>query len=149
MTQWPNNARSVVDMSTSVAHSCSVPTTGMSMFSWVDLRSRARSGIAPAFRMLSLLRWLLEQLHSARAPERATSTSFFCSFVVTLLRDEQSRRATWTHRGQWHSRLSELLWYILMNCHCLILSGMIKTFLKKYSKNWYHTVFAGTRKASF
>ena len=50
--------------------------TGMSIFSKLDLRSLARRGMAPAFRMACLFFVLFEQLHNAKAPQRATSFAF-------------------------------------------------------------------------
>lgn len=79
---------------TSEAHSCRVPTTGISIFSCVDLSSRASRGIAPAFLMASLFFLLLLQLHRARAPHRATWTSICNSAVMWPVSGAQSRRPT-------------------------------------------------------
>lgn len=79
---------------TSEAHSCKVPTTGMSMLECCDLSSRANSGMAPARRIANLLRSLLLQLQRASAPHRATSTSCSCAGVMMLPIGAQSSNAT-------------------------------------------------------
>ena len=58
---------------TSWAHSCKVPTTGISIFSLFDFNNLASRGIPPAFLMAILFLVLLLQLHKAKAPARATS----------------------------------------------------------------------------
>lgn len=75
---------------TSEAHSCSVPTTGISIASLLDLSSLANRGIPSAFLMACLFFVLLLQLHKASAPQRATSACM----ADALARDPQSRRAT-------------------------------------------------------
>ena len=60
---------------TSEAHSCNVATTGISMSSREVFSNRANKGMPPARRMASLFAQLLLQLHSASAPQRATSPS--------------------------------------------------------------------------
>ena len=87
-------------MRTSVAHSCSVPTTGMSMFSCGDLSSLARRGMAPALRMACLFLVLLEHDQSARAPLRATSTSISPSADFIAPIGTQSSRPTWAGTGK-------------------------------------------------
>lgn len=73
---------SVCVLLTTDAHSCNVPTTGMSMFLCGDLSRRPSRGIPPACRMASLFLLVLLQLHKARAPQRATSTSRCCFSAV-------------------------------------------------------------------
>ena len=75
---------------TSEAHSCSVPTTGISIASLLDLSSLANRGIPSAFLMACLFLVLLLQLHKASAPQRATSACM----ADALARDPQSRSAT-------------------------------------------------------
>ena len=75
---------------TSEAHSCSVPTTGISIASLSDLSSLANRGIPSAFLMACLFFVLLLQLHKASAPQRATSACM----ADALARDPQSRSAT-------------------------------------------------------
>lgn len=79
---------------TSEAHSCNVPTTGMSMFFCGDLSSRPSIGIPPALRMASLFQVLLLQLQRARAPQRATSTSLCCSRLSDSPAGTQSNNST-------------------------------------------------------
>lgn len=81
---------------TTDAHSCSVPTTGISIFLCGDLSRRPSSGIPPACRMASLFLLVLLQLHRARAPQRATSTSrsWFPAAPET-----QSNSLTWDAEG--------------------------------------------------
>ena len=76
---------------TSEAHSCSVPTTGISIASLLDLSSLANRGIPSAFLMACLFLVLLLQLHKASAPQRATSACM----ADALARDPQSRSATY------------------------------------------------------
>lgn len=83
---------------TSEAHSCRVPTTGISMFSCGDLSRRPNQGIPPALRMASLFLVLLLQLHSARAPQRATSSSFSWVAVRLAKLGTQSSSFTWAGR---------------------------------------------------
>lgn len=88
-------------LGTSDAHSCKVPTTGMSMSSWEVFSSRANKGMPPALRMASLFEWLLLQLQSARAPQRATSTSlvsYRLGWVGSVEFCPQSNRVTYTNR---------------------------------------------------
>ena len=75
---------------TSEAHSCSVPTTGISIASLLDISSLAKRGIPSAFLMACLFLVLLLQLHKASAPLRATSACI----ADALARDPQSRSAT-------------------------------------------------------
>ncbi|KAK0146323.1 hypothetical protein N1851_014370 [Merluccius polli] len=80
---------------TSEAHSCRVPTTGISRFWCGDLSSRASSGTPPACQTAFLFLVLLLQLHRARAPHRATSTSFSCaSLSVAAVAGAQSSSST-------------------------------------------------------
>ena len=72
---------------TSDAHSCNVPTTGINIPSCDDLRSLANIGIAPARRMACLFFVDLLQLHNARAPARATATSLSPEFSGTSRSD--------------------------------------------------------------
>lgn len=64
---------------TSDAHSSRIPITGMRRASCVDLRRRASSEITPAFFIAILALGDLEQDQSARAPQRATSSSLTAS----------------------------------------------------------------------
>lgn len=92
------NMQKVPHHLTSEAHSCRVPTTGISMFSCGDLSRCPSSGMPPALRIASLFLVLLLQLHSAKAPQRATSTSFSW-FVVRLDKlGTQSSSFTWAER---------------------------------------------------
>ncbi len=79
---------------TSEAHSCKVPTTGMSMFFCDDLSSRPSRGIPPARRIDFLFLVLLLQLQRARAPQRATSASLSCSALRDTPLGKQSNNFT-------------------------------------------------------
>lgn len=74
------------------------------MFSWGDLRRRARRGIPPAFLMACLFLVLLLQLHRASAPQRATSMSFSISTEAGAEpRGAQSRSATFKAEQSFYS----------------------------------------------